>query len=127
MQKTMLTAATIFAVVTTAGASMAGPLNGNGFGGNSHDVRSNVSQAFDHKTTNMSDRSFDLSSKQSLGGGKLATSQQTGLYGSDETDYHLDINVDSDAIKTMKDSGDDLWILPSAKISEEEDKIIPPE
>ncbi|AHD11857.1 hypothetical protein [Phaeobacter gallaeciensis] len=45
MQKTMITATTVFALLMSAGASMAGPLNGHSFGGNAHDVRSSVSQA----------------------------------------------------------------------------------
>ncbi|ATF18786.1 hypothetical protein [Phaeobacter gallaeciensis] len=45
MQKTMITATTVFALLMSAGASMAGPLNGHSFGGNAHDVRSFVSQA----------------------------------------------------------------------------------
>ncbi|MEO1108956.1 MAG: hypothetical protein AAFX90_13650 [Pseudomonadota bacterium] len=115
MQKTMITVATVFALVMSAGASMAAPLGDHGFGGRAHDVRSNVSQVFDHQNANMSDRSFELSSKQSLGGRNRATSQQTDLYGSNDTEYDLDIYVDSDAIKTLKDSGDDLWVFPSVK------------
>ncbi len=76
MQKTMFTAATVFALVVTAGASMAGPLNGNGFSGKAHDVRSNVSQAIntaDHGAhTHQTGPGFDpgqdnLSSTQPLG------------------------------------------------------------
>ncbi|UWR96390.1 hypothetical protein [Phaeobacter inhibens] len=48
MQKTLITAATVFALVMSAGASMAGPLNGHGFGGNAHDVRTSVSQALNN-------------------------------------------------------------------------------
>ncbi|AHD10063.1 hypothetical protein [Phaeobacter gallaeciensis] len=45
MQKTMITATTVFALFMSAGASMAGPLNGHGFSGKAHAVRSSVSQA----------------------------------------------------------------------------------
>ncbi|AUQ49295.1 outer membrane autotransporter [Phaeobacter inhibens] len=45
MQKTLITTATVFTLVMSAGASMAGPLNGHSFGGKAHDVRSTVSQA----------------------------------------------------------------------------------
>ncbi|WP_170347517.1 hypothetical protein [Ruegeria atlantica] len=48
MQKTMITAATVFALLMSAGASMAGPLNGHSFGGKTHDARSTVSQALDN-------------------------------------------------------------------------------
>ncbi len=71
MQKTMITAATVFALVMSAGASMAGPLNGNGFGGKAHDVRSAVSQAFDHQT----DHGFDLSQNN------LSSTQPQSTYG----------------------------------------------
>ena len=46
MQKTVITAATVFALLMSAGASMAGPLNGNGFSGKAHDMRASASQAF---------------------------------------------------------------------------------
>ncbi|OED49162.1 hypothetical protein AB838_07855 [Rhodobacteraceae bacterium (ex Bugula neritina AB1)] len=45
MQKTMITAATVLALVVSAGASMAGPLNGHSFGGKAHDLRASASQA----------------------------------------------------------------------------------
>ncbi|AHD10062.1 hypothetical protein [Phaeobacter gallaeciensis] len=48
MQKTMITATTVFALFMSAGASMAGPLNGHGFSGKAHDVRSTVSQALNN-------------------------------------------------------------------------------
>ncbi|UWS08282.1 hypothetical protein [Phaeobacter inhibens] len=126
MQKTLITAATVFALVLSAGASMAGPLNGHSFGGKAHDVRSSVSQAFGDQTSNMSDRNFDLSSKQAPGGTNLATSQQIGLYGSNATEYTLNISVDTNALKVLNDVGDDLWVFPSVK-SSEESKIIPVE
>jgi len=46
MQKTMITAATMFALLMSAGASMAEPLNGHSFGGKAHDVRASATQAF---------------------------------------------------------------------------------
>ncbi len=52
MKKTLITSVTALAIVLNAGMSMAGPLNGNGFGRKAHDVRASVSQAFtnaDHK------------------------------------------------------------------------------
>ncbi|WP_299546861.1 hypothetical protein [uncultured Tateyamaria sp.] len=76
MQKTMLTAATVFALVTSAGASMAGPLNGHSFGGKAHDVRASASQALNNAdrgaNTHQTDPGFDpgqdnLSSTQPLG------------------------------------------------------------
>ncbi|ATF18788.1 hypothetical protein [Phaeobacter gallaeciensis] len=140
MQKTMITATTVFALLMSAGASMAGPLSGHGFGGKAHGVRASVSQALNNADQMAHTQQITirpegvavgegfpfLSSKQSLSGTNLATSQQTGLYGSDETAYHLDINVDFGAIKNMKDSGDDLWIHPTLT-SSEENKIIPVE
>ncbi|WP_299546858.1 hypothetical protein [uncultured Tateyamaria sp.] len=48
MQKTLITAATVFALVMSAGASMAGPLNGHSFGGKAHDVRASASQVLNN-------------------------------------------------------------------------------
>ncbi|WP_299546867.1 hypothetical protein [uncultured Tateyamaria sp.] len=45
MKKTLITSITAFAIVLSAGMSMAGPLGDHGFGGKAHDVRSSVSQA----------------------------------------------------------------------------------
>ena len=72
MQKTVITAATVFALLMSAGASMAGPLNGNGFSGKAHDVRSTVSQAFDHQT----DHGFSLIQNT------LSSAQPQSTYGS---------------------------------------------
>ena len=44
MQKTLITAATVFALLMSAGASMAGPLNGHSLGGKAHDMQASVSQ-----------------------------------------------------------------------------------
>ncbi|MFS4583778.1 hypothetical protein [Phaeobacter sp. C3_T13_0] len=76
MQKTMITAATVFALVMSAGASMAGPLNGHSFGGKAHDVRAAASQALNNADrgahTHQTDPGFnqdqeDSSSTQPLG------------------------------------------------------------
>ncbi|UWR91230.1 hypothetical protein K4K96_10945 [Phaeobacter inhibens] len=72
MKKTLITSATALAIVLNAGMSMAGPLDDHSFGGKAHDVRSSVSQAFDHETTV---RSFDPSQKN------LSWTQSQSQYG----------------------------------------------
>jgi len=51
MKKVMITTATAFALVLSAGMSMAGPLRDHGQRSNAHDVRSAVSQTRTHADT----------------------------------------------------------------------------
>ncbi|WP_299546870.1 hypothetical protein [uncultured Tateyamaria sp.] len=48
MKKALITSVTAFAIVLNAGASMAGPLGGNGHRGFAPDVRASVSEARSH-------------------------------------------------------------------------------
>ncbi|WP_216824960.1 hypothetical protein [Roseovarius sp. EL26] len=82
MQKVMITTATVFALVVSAGMSMAGPLGGNGQRGFAQDVRSSVSQAFDQQTTKTIGLGLDLSSKQDPSQKNLSSTQKTSNYGS---------------------------------------------
>ncbi|UWR96392.1 hypothetical protein [Phaeobacter inhibens] len=71
MKKTLITSVTALAIVLNAGMSMAGPLNGQSFGGKAHDVRASVTQAFDHQT----DHGFGLSQNN------LSSTQPQSTYG----------------------------------------------
>lgn len=71
MKKTLITSVTALAIVLNAGMSMAGPLNGQSFGGKAHDVRASVAQAFDHQT----DHGFGLSQNN------LSSTQPQSTYG----------------------------------------------
>ena len=51
MKKVLITSAAAFAVILSAGVSMAGPLNGHGQRTHAHDVRSAVSQTRTHADT----------------------------------------------------------------------------
>ncbi|AXT27664.1 hypothetical protein D1823_14480 [Ruegeria sp. AD91A] len=81
MQKTMITTATVFALVMSAGASMAGPLNGHSFGGKAHDARSTVSQALDNADhgahTHQTDPGFDPDQENSSSTEPLGTDVYT--------------------------------------------------
>ncbi len=84
MKKTLISSVTAFAIVLSAGMAMAGPVRDHGQRGHAHHVRSTVSQAFNHadkmtkthQSTNMADRSFDVTSKQDLGQTNLSSTQQ---------------------------------------------------
>ncbi|WP_170347518.1 hypothetical protein [Ruegeria atlantica] len=81
MQKTMITATTVFALVVSAGASMAGPLGDHGFNGKAHDASSAVSQAHnsadlgDH--THQTDPGFDSGQENSSSTEPLGTDVYT--------------------------------------------------
>ncbi len=89
MNKTLIASVTALAIVLSAGMSMAGPLRDHGRGRNVHDVRSTISQAFNHadrmakthQSTNMADRSFDVTSTQDLSQTNLSLTQEQSMYG----------------------------------------------
>ncbi|AHD11856.1 hypothetical protein [Phaeobacter gallaeciensis] len=96
MQKTMITAATVFALVISAGASMAGPLNGHGFSGKAHDVRVSASQAL-----NNADRGANTGSRNAGIVGAADTTQGIIQF------YSVDTIADAVAVAQM--------IAPNAK------------
>ncbi|UWS04318.1 hypothetical protein K4K94_00900 [Phaeobacter inhibens] len=129
MQKTLITAATVFALVVSAGASMAGPLNGHGFGGKTHDVRASASQAF-----NNADQMAHTSSRNAGMVGLAANSQ--GIL----QIYSVDTIADAVALAQIiapnakatyhADHGfgqDQKNLSSSQPLGEEESKIIPVE
>lgn len=76
MKKTLITSATAFAIVLSAGMSMAGPLRDHGQRGTVHDARSTISQAISH-----SDRIADFSPRgapQSVGTSASGSQSELG-------------------------------------------------
>ncbi|KIC42194.1 hypothetical protein RA27_02015 [Ruegeria sp. ANG-R] len=76
MKKTLITSATAFAIVLSAGMSMAGPLRDHGQRGTVHDARSTISQAINH-----SDRIADFSPRgapQSVGTSASGSQSEPG-------------------------------------------------
>ncbi|MEO1108957.1 MAG: hypothetical protein AAFX90_13655 [Pseudomonadota bacterium] len=129
MQKTMITAATVFALVMSVTASMAGPLNGHSFGGKAHDMRASASQAI-----NNADHMANTGSRNADMVGAAETTQGIlQIYGIDsiadaisiaqmiapnaKATYHADPGFDQD-----QDT-----LSSTQPLGEEESKIIPVE
>ncbi|AXT27662.1 hypothetical protein D1823_14470 [Ruegeria sp. AD91A] len=118
MKKTLITSVTAFAVVLSAGMSMAGPLGDHGLRGQAHDARSAVSQALNnadrmantHQTTKMTDRGVDLLAEQDVGEENLISAQETSLYGS-TPQYSLEIEVSPEAKNALEHTDLGLWVI----------------
>lgn len=116
MKKVMITTATVFAIVLTAGMSMAGPLRDHSQRGFAPDVRSSVSQAFNHtdrkatdfQSSTRTDRGFDVSVKYDLGQTELSSTQQQSTYGTNGSASlpHVSVNTGSNG------SSFDFTIIP---------------
>jgi len=91
MKKTLISSVTAFAIVLSAGMALAGPVRDHGQRGHAHDVRSSASQTLSHTnriendriTATPTERSIELTSKQSLGPNSLSSAQQKNTYGAD--------------------------------------------
>lgn len=117
MKKTMITAATVFAIFASAGASMAGPFDGHANNGAARGIHSSVSHMGRHaggiaskpQATEFSGGTFDHSAEQNAVQSSSTLGQQSGLYGSDDSAYSLKIDVTFD--NHLDDNKMDLWIV----------------
>ncbi|WP_300074341.1 hypothetical protein [uncultured Ruegeria sp.] len=126
MKKVLIASATVFAIVASAGMSMAGPLRDQGQRGFGQKVHASASQAIGHasekakahQTTYMTGSGTHSTSKYNLGQKNQSSAQQTGAYGASggsQAPNVVVIPIQQDGSYTLvigKSSGSDLTPYP---------------
>ncbi|WP_299083067.1 hypothetical protein [uncultured Ruegeria sp.] len=126
MKKVLIASATVFAIVASAGMSMAGPLRDQGQRGFGQKVQVSASQAIGHasekakthQTTYMTGSGTHSTSKYDLGQKNQSSAQQTGAYGASggsQAPNVVVIPIQQDGSYTLvigKSSGSDLTPYP---------------